>query len=96
MKKINAPGVLWLIIMGLILAMIPLTAACGIGEAKANTEPKPAAGTGSPQNPCKGTKSDCIDANWYVTDVKIGEQQITCITQKTFSPHVVMSCGKWR
>lgn len=96
MKKINGPGVLWLLVMGLTLAMIPLTAACGIGEAEGNPQPKPASSPGTPQNPCLGNDRDCLHATWYITDVKVGEQQITCITQDTSARGYVMSCGKWR
>lgn len=52
----------------------------------------PGVKTGTPQNPCYGTEADCVEAGWYITRVKVGDRQVTCVSQDYYGSGVAMSC----
>jgi hypothetical protein len=80
-NKVRAVGVAVLAILGTGVA------------ATACASPGPAVGnSGTPQNPCHGTASDCQDSDWYVTTVNVNGRQVECITQDTSGTGYQMSC----
>lgn len=69
-----------------VLVVLGVFAACS-----AQADP-PGGKGGTPQNPCYGNQSDCVDSDWYITRIKVGERQVTCISHDYRGTGQTMSC----